>query len=154
MGGTPGYLSHPDLEWESPVLTWNGGTPCPDLGWGTLPRPDLGWVYTLSGRMGLLPVRKDGVNPQQEGWRYPYQEGRGTYHLPHQLVGVPLMKCEQTHTCENSTFPHPSDAGGKYAKNVRFVLFRKILNGCCFLEWYTFVCLDSKSGCEKRTLLL
>ena len=76
-----------------PVLTWDKGI-----------RP--------SGRMGVPPIRKDVDTPYQEGWGCPLWRRK---RIPTcQPDGVPSPpKCEQTHTCENSTFPHPWDAGGK-----------------------------------------
>ena len=87
----------------SPVLAWDRLPPCPDLGLGP-------------------PIEKDGSNlpqPGEEGWGYP-QLGPD---------GVPPPSCEQTHrqTCENITFPHPLDAGGKDRKVAR--ILQKVHDG-------------------------
>ena len=88
-----------------PIMTWEGGTPCPDLEWvpppvltwkgGTPhPHPDLGRGYCCCSDMGGgYPPPKSG------GW------------------GIP-RKCGQT---ENITFPHPSDAGGKKSNELTFI---------------------------------
>ena len=69
----------------------------------------MGYLSPI-GKDGVLPVAKDGATYCQEGWGYtpppPSQEG----------WGYPLMKVEQTHTCENTTSRHPSDAGGNYSE--------------------------------------
>ena len=72
---------------------------------------------TYLGQGGYLPWPRWGT---YLGWRYlPWLGGvptltRGTYIGQ---VGVPTLgrvppRCEQTEACENSTFPHPLDAGG------------------------------------------
>ena len=91
-GVPPPVLMGGELPPSSPV-GGGGVTPIqsPDR-WGTPaltpPHPDLGWKYRPipTGRMGVLPCQLDGGTPSS--WNV------------------------NTHTCENSTFPHPSDAGG------------------------------------------
>ena len=80
--------------------TWS--TP-PDLGWGT-PRT---WD-------GVPPRTWDGVTPQTWDWVPPLDLdlGWGT-PLPRPEMGYPPQVWTDKQT-ENSTFPHPSDAGGKY----------------------------------------
>ena len=77
----------------TPIQTWDGVPPCPDLGYPSC--PDLGWGTPQSRRMG-----------------YPPRLGIG-YPFPHQLDGVPPLKVEQTHTCENITSRRTTYAGGK-----------------------------------------
>ena len=111
VGGTLG-TPHPDLGWGTPLIqtwpggipqippiqtwervpptiqTWLGGTPChSDLGWGTPPHPDLGWG--------------------------PPDLGQGP---PQTWDGVPPLEVWTDKQTENSTFPHPSDAGDKYMR--------------------------------------
>ena len=69
---------------------WVGGGGLPTLAGGYLPWPEE--VPTLAG----------GTYPGQ-GWGPT-------------LARVPLPRCEQTDACENSTIPHPSDAGGNEEK--------------------------------------
>ena len=70
-----------------PVETWDGGTPplSSRPGKGVSPCWE-GWGYSPSGRIGVPPSGRMGIPPPR--------------------------KCGQTNTCENSTFTHPSDAGG------------------------------------------
>ena len=94
-----GYLRvppHPDLGWVTPPSRPGMGYPRPDLGWGTPPPTDLGQG---------TPLTKPGTGcpPPRSGMGYP-----------------PPRKCEQT---ENITFPHPSDAGGKYESQISLILF-------------------------------
>ena len=110
VGGTPGTSHHPDLA--------QGGTPGtpshhPDLGWGT-PHPDLGW--------GTPPPRcGTGYPPPRPGMRYPQtldgvpptQTWNGVPPTPRPRMGYPPPEM-LTDTCENSTSPRTSDAGGKY----------------------------------------
>ena len=83
-----------------PVLTWEGGTPSrPGKG---IPPIGKDGVPPL-GRMGY-PCQEGTTPSQWEGWGYPPSLARWAYPSP--------CRCEQTDTCENSIFPHPSDAGG------------------------------------------
>ena len=83
-------------------LTWEGGTPIPSWEGG----------YPLSGRMGYSPSARSGIPPvlTWEGGTTPSLPGKGV--PPVSKYGVPPLKCEETHTCGNSTFPHTSYAGG------------------------------------------
>ena len=85
---------------KSSCVILDGSTLQPDLGWGVPPSWEgwgytnphwEGWGYLPSARMGYPPVGKDGGTP------------------PVSWMGVPSPKCEQTDTCENSTFPIPSE---------------------------------------------
>ena len=75
----------------------DGGT----LPLGRMETPFRRMGYPLSGRMGYLPLGRMG---------YPPVGKDGATPINH--FGVPPLQCEQTDTCENSTFPHPSDSGG------------------------------------------
>ena len=103
------WVPPPPISW-----TWDGlpppwdGVPLPhlDMGQGT-PHLDLGW----------------GIPPQLAVWGTPHLDlGWGTPPPSGPRMGFPtsagwvppLPKCEQTDTCENSTFPRTSCAGGKY----------------------------------------
>ena len=80
-----------------------------------VPHPDLGWDTPRHDGLGT-PIRKDGVPPI---WKYG-----GT---PVSQMGVYIpAKCEQTHTCINSTFLHHSDVGGKYFGWKNAVIFDTI----------------------------
>ena len=63
----------------------------------------------------LLPYRGGnypGCGVPTLAWGVSHLWSGGTPHLD--LVGVPPPpRCGQTDTCENSSFPHHSDAGGK-----------------------------------------
>ena len=89
-GGGGGTLSWP-ARGTPPGQTWDGVPPSyPDLRWGTPPYIDLGLSNPLPRPgLGYPPSTQtwDGVSPPPEMWTD-----------------------KQT---ENSTFPHPSDAGGK-----------------------------------------
>ena len=79
---------HPDLGWATPHQL-DGVPPCLDLGWGTPHQLDgypPAWTW-------------DGVTPSVQTWD-----------------GVPPPSVEEwtDKQTENSTFPHPSDAGGNY----------------------------------------
>ena len=121
----------PDVGWRGyPIQSWMGGTPYhegwgpPSAGWGT-PCLDLGRGYPhLDLGRGYPLCTWDGVPPCQEGWDTPQSTpGMGvpppiwtwvTVHPPPcQLDGVPSPpKVGKTHTCENITSRHPSNAGG------------------------------------------
>ena len=108
---------HLDLGWGTPCVGWMGyplpgtGYPPPgtgypshlDLGQGTPPpRPGMG--YPLCWLDGVPPAWAwDRVSPTWD--RVPLPPGPGTGYLP-------TPKCEQTDTCENTTFPRTSYAGG------------------------------------------
>ena len=115
VGVPPPYPgTHPKSGWGippspcqgTPTLTWEGGNLLHWSGRG-YPNPDL---------EGATPVRKDGVPPmRKDGGTLP--SGRMGVP-PHQWMGVPPPWTDtQTEMCENITFPHPSDAGGKYSKS-------------------------------------
>ena len=79
---------------------------CLDLGRG-YPHLNLGREYFTWEGWGIPPpIGKDGVLPHQEGWDTDPPPGRMGY--PCQEGWVPPST-----TCENSTFPHSWDAGGK-----------------------------------------
>ena len=83
-----------------------GGTPHPG------PRSGLGGgIPSSKVRTGGTPIQ----SWQMVLWGTPYQEGWGIPHQPD--GGTPPPKVEQTHTCENITSRHPSDAGGKNPDN-------------------------------------
>ena len=94
LGGTP---SNPDwgegtpssLGWgDSPSSPDQGVPPSPDLGCGNPPLcPDLGWG-----------------TPHAAGWSTPIHTWDG--------VTPPPVEVWTDKRTENSTFPHPSDAGG------------------------------------------
>ena len=46
------------------------------------------------------------------------------------LAGVPPPRCGQTHACENSTFLHPSDVGGKKLRWPDVPVLYRDLGGC------------------------
>ena len=114
-GGTPihswwGYPRYPPPS----RLDWGGypGYPPSRLGWG-IPshHPDLA---------GVSPHHQDlaGVPPTIKTWLgYPPHHPDLTGVPPHpDLAGVPSPSPIEVWTdkqTENSTFPHPSDAGGK-----------------------------------------
>ena len=88
------------------------GTPhCPDLIRGVHPPPSRpsrgGWYprYPLSSRPGI------GYPQPRPEMRYPPPRPWMGYPPHRPGTGYPPRKCEQT---KNITFPHPSDAGGKY----------------------------------------
>ena len=128
-GGTPSSLGqwvpiqswmregvpHPVLDGgvPHPVLDGGGvGTPS-SFGWGYSSHPDLGWEYPrLDLGLGTPPHPDLGwVPPLSAGWGTPLSAGWGT----------PPPKVGQTHTCENVTSRHPSDAGGKKRKPLLIV---------------------------------
>ena len=74
-------------------------------------------VSTLAG--GYLPW-PGGTLSLARG--YPISGQGGTPSLSEPGQGTPLPGCGQTDTCENSTFPYPSDAGG----NKEVVSFSEI----------------------------
>ena len=93
MGGTP--LS-PDKRVSSHPIRKDGGTP---------PIKKDG-VHPLLGRMGAYPPSgMIGYAPQWGRMGYPHSSGPDGGTLP--------PKVGQTHTCENITSRHPSDAGSK-----------------------------------------
>ena len=132
LGGVPLVL----VRGHTPCHGW-GGTSYP--GWGVplvlaggyLPVLAKGVPPVLVG--GCTPVLgwtgdRTGVSPPWAGLSIGPVTGRGYSPPPGKDLGPETMKgprtwdqrpwgtlpppCGQTHTCENSTFPHPSDAGG------------------------------------------
>ena len=69
------------------------------MGYPSLSRPGKG--YPLSGKMGVLPVRKDGVPSVGKDGVPPIRKDGDTHHQPD--GGTPC-KCEQTDARENITF--------------------------------------------------
>ena len=63
------------------------------------------------------PYLRWGNPPHSKGWGTPCLEGYGYPWLARMgyplsaAWGTPSSKCEQTDTCENSTFPIPSECG-------------------------------------------
>ena len=94
-----------------PIQTWSGGVPWvspsrPGMGY-PLPHLDLGWGAPPAGPgMGCPPSQTwDGVPPlARPGMGYPPPE---------------MWTDKQT---ENSTFPHPLDAGGKNHQPLTLIL--------------------------------
>ena len=78
------------------------------------------------------PIRKDEGTPCQEGWDIPLLERMGyPFHwegwgMSHKVC-PPLPKVEQTHTCENLTFRHPSDADGNHLVFVKLIPSSKFI---------------------------
>ena len=97
------------------VLTWTGGTPSSWSWMGVPPVLTLDGVPLSWPGIGVPPHHQEwGGNPLlgRKGYPHPCCDGRG---YPHQLDWVPFPpKCGHTNTCESSTFPIPSDAGGNY----------------------------------------
>ena len=99
-----------------PIQSWWGSTPSSYDGGGypgVPPGPGMGYppVQTWDG---VPPVQTwDGVLPTQTWDRVP---------PPRPGIGYPPFKVWTDKQTENSTFPHPSDAGGK---NSRFIELTK-----------------------------
>ena len=92
-----------------PTFTWDGVPPISWMGypshldWDGVPHLDLGWEHP--------PPRPGMGYPPSAGWGTPTWTGdRGTPPVVVWMGHPP--KCEQTDTCENSTFPRTSYAGG------------------------------------------
>ena len=114
--------SSPD-RWGTPIQSQRGGIPYQSQGGGTPSSPHGGYPHPVptGGYAGLPPsvrknwgtlIRKNGVAPLlgKDGGT-PHQNLMGV--PPCWRMGVtPHPKVEQTHTCENITSHHPSDAGG------------------------------------------
>ena len=99
-----------------PAWTWDEVL-SPSAGWDT-PLLDLGWITPP-----LLPGPGMGYTPSA-GWCTPspspptWNWDRGTSPSPLAGWDTPMPKCEQIDTCENSTFPRTSYAGGKNPEEV------------------------------------
>ena len=118
-GGTP--HSSPDGWGGGTPYIPNGGVPVPHLPDGGTPPTSVSqmgvhcvsqMVYPPSARWGTaLPlVSQVGVAPIISQMRYLLSARWGA--SPIGWMGVPPSpKCEQTDTCENSTFPIPSEYG-------------------------------------------
>ena len=91
-------LQHSIL-WGIPFPDPDGGIPPFQVWTGSTLHPDLG---------RSIPIGKDGETPHQEGWEYPPIIQKG---VPPEMLTDP---------CENSTFPHPLDAGGNNHVIVRY----------------------------------
>ena len=121
MWGTTGYLppppfwildegiSHPDLGWRYPPLYRPGmGVPSPS-------RPEIGYSPFIPGNGVPHPcfdLRKGYFTPRPDlGW--------GTPH-----------KCEQTDTCEDSTFARTSFTGLNKLQQIKYLfIFSFDVNG-------------------------
>ena len=58
------WYSHPYAGWGyHPILTWDGGIPHPDLGWGSPIHPDLGRIGSPSP-----PLADGGSPPPPHHW--------------------------------------------------------------------------------------
>ena len=102
---SPGWEVPPPIiqTWDGylPVHTWDGAPPV-DLGWGT---PTWTWD-------GVPPVSWMGYPLPGPGMGYPPSAGWGTPHLDLGW-GTLLVEVWTDKQTENSTFSHPTDAGGK-----------------------------------------
>ena len=79
----------------------------------------------------------DGVPPPRPGMEYP----------PCWLDGVPPPKCEQTDTCENSTFPHTLYVGGNYQIILEKCHISKFLSLICGPGLYEAQVSTTNSAC-------
>ena len=107
------YWLHPVPTGDTPIQSWRG-YPYPVLTGGGYPYPVPTWVAPIQSWKGypiqswplyprVPPVRKNGVPPWLGRMGYPPAVGKDG--------GPPSPKVEQTHTCENITTSHRSDAG-------------------------------------------
>ena len=92
--------------WGEGIPTLARGEGIPTLARGGSTYPGQGDTYPGWGEG--IPTLARGIPTLAGGRGYlPWPGGVPT------LAGVPPPGCGQTDACENSTFPHPSDAGGK-----------------------------------------
>ena len=152
VGGVPhtrsGWGGTPSPGRGVPHLVVTGGTPCPDLGWGTLLVQTWDGVPPLSRPgMGYPPVQTwDGVHPlSRPGMEYT-PPSRPWMEYPHQLDGVTSPKKLNRHTPVKTWPPvvRTTYAGGKYIFYVFLITgihsshvkqdFWKLKNGVKFLH--------------------
>ena len=102
MGGTP----------SSPG---RGGTPSSPGQGGTPSSPCQGVPQTWDG----VPHQLDGVPPPEPRMGYPPDLGWGTPHPDLGQGNPPAIEVWTDKQTENSTLPHPSDAGGNELVRIR-----------------------------------
>ena len=110
--GVPPSSSDDGYPIQSPIR--RNGLPPVGTGWdNNSPSWKIG-VPPVRKDWSTPPVRKDGDTPppHQEGWGTHHREDGGTAPPVRKDGGTPSLKVRQTHTCENKTSCHLSDAGG------------------------------------------
>ena len=127
-GGTPSSLDRGGLPPSSP--NWGVPPSSPDGGGGLAKSSPNGRVPPFSPDWGVPPCSPDrggypieswggGVSHIQSQWRVPPCSPEGGTHQSAGL-GTPPPKCEQTDTCENSTFPCTSYPGANNSDSYIF----------------------------------